>query len=103
MLDRLGIPPAKAEGALAYLFSQGGLVRLNEEIYFDAATYRRALAQLRQHFAEHESVTLAGFRDLLGSSRKQVQALLEYWDGLKYTLRRGDARVAWKLPKSDET
>jgi selenocysteine-specific elongation factor len=38
-------------------------------------------------------VTLARFRDELGTSRKYAQALLEHFDGEKLTLRRGDARV----------
>ncbi|MBW2187891.1 MAG: SelB C-terminal domain-containing protein [Deltaproteobacteria bacterium] len=29
-----------------------------------------------------------------------MQALLEYFDTLKYTMRKGDAREAWKLPSS---
>jgi selenocysteine-specific elongation factor len=27
-----------------------------------------------------------------------MQALLEHFDALKYTMRKGDERVAWKLP-----
>ena len=102
MLERLGIDAAKAEPLFAYLFAQGRLVKLNEESFLDAETYGRALELLRDHFAAHESLTLAEFRDQLGSARKQVQALLEYFDARKYTLRQGDARVAWKLPKDDE-
>ena len=99
MLDRLGIEPAAAEDALAYLFNQGRLVRLNAESFFSTAAYAEALERLRRHFAGQQTLTLAEFRDQLGSARKQTQALLEYWDGLKYTLRQGDARVAWKLPE----
>jgi selenocysteine-specific elongation factor len=99
MCDRLGLDPAQAEDCFAFLVSQGRLVRLSEESFFDAASYRQALQLLLEHFATHPTLTLAEFRDRLGSARKQVQALLEYWDGLKYTLRQGDARVAWKLPK----
>jgi selenocysteine-specific elongation factor len=101
MLDRLGLSPAPAEEAFAYLFAQGRLIRLNAESFLDAATYDQTLALLRAHFAAQPTLTLAEFRDRLGSSRKLVQALLEYWDGLKYTLRRGDERVAWKLPEKE--
>ncbi|MEJ2700793.1 MAG: SelB C-terminal domain-containing protein, partial [Desulfuromonadales bacterium] len=60
---------------------------------------RRGLALLKEHFDGHETLTLAEFRDRFGSARKQVQALLEHFDGLKYTMRKGDVRVAWKLPE----
>lgn len=99
MLERLGLDPARAEPLLAWLFGAGRLVRLSDESFFHVDTYRQALDKLRAHFAAHETLTLAEFRDQLGSARKQVQAFLEHCDARKYTLRKGDARVAWKLPK----
>jgi len=36
---------------------------------------------------------VAALRDLLGSTRKYVLPLLEYFDREKVTLRRGDVRV----------
>jgi selenocysteine-specific elongation factor len=99
MLDRLGLEPGQVEPLLAYLFSTGRLVRLSDESFFDAETYRHAVRLLRDHFAARETLTLAEFRDKIGSARKQVQAFLEHCDALKYTLRKGDLRVAWKLPK----
>ncbi len=38
-------------------------------------------------------LSLARFRDELGTSRKYAQALLEHFDAERLTLRRGDARV----------
>jgi len=99
MLERLGLDPVRTEPLLAYLFSTGRLVRLSDESFFHIDTYRGAMEKLKAHFAAQETLTLAEFRDQLGSARKQVQAFLEHCDALKYTLRKGDARVAWKLPK----
>jgi selenocysteine-specific elongation factor len=99
MLERLGLDPVRTEPLLAWLFSAGRLVRLSDESFFHIDTYQQAMAKLRAHFAGHDTLTLAEFRDQLGSARKQVQAFLEHCDALKYTLRKGDARVAWKLPK----
>jgi selenocysteine-specific elongation factor len=39
------------------------------------------------------SITLAGARDELGTSRKYAQAYLEHLDAEHVTLRRGDERV----------
>jgi selenocysteine-specific elongation factor len=39
-------------------------------------TYRDAMEKLRAHFAAHETLTLAEFRDQLGSARKQVAVSL---------------------------
>jgi selenocysteine-specific elongation factor len=100
MLERLGLDPVRTEPLFAYLFARGRLVKLNEESFLHVETYARAVELLCAHFASHETLTLAEFRDLFGSARKQVQALLEHFDALKYTLRKGDLRVAWKLPKT---
>jgi selenocysteine-specific elongation factor len=67
---------------------------------FHRTAYATALTALRGHFAAKPTVTLAEFRDRIGSARKQTQALLEHFDALKYTMRRGDERVAWQLPKN---
>ncbi|MBW2690957.1 MAG: SelB C-terminal domain-containing protein, partial [Deltaproteobacteria bacterium] len=55
---------------------------------------------LKNHFASKETLTLAEFRDLIGSARKQTQAILELFDSRKYTMRKGDERVAWKIPEN---
>jgi len=99
MLDRLRLDPSTAEPLFSYLLGSGRLVRLSDESFFHADTYRQALRLLREHFADQETLTLAEFRDRLGSARKQVQAFLEHCDARKYTLRKGDVRVAWKLPE----
>jgi selenocysteine-specific elongation factor len=100
MLGALSAPADSVEGCLAYLFNRGELVRLSDEMIFHRDAYTAALAALRAHFATNPTLTLAEFRDRIGSARKQTQALLEHFDALKYTMRRGDERVAWQLPKN---
>ncbi|MDY0184469.1 MAG: SelB C-terminal domain-containing protein, partial [Desulfuromonadaceae bacterium] len=75
------------------------LIKLSEDIFIHPESYTQALNTLIAHFKQHSSLTLAQYRDLLGSARKPVQALLEYFDAHKYTMRKGDAREAWKLPE----
>ena len=103
MLGALPAPAEQVDDCLAYLFSRGDLVRLPDEMIFHRDAYAAALAALREHFATRPTLTLAEFRDRIGSARKQTQALLEHFDALKYTMRRGDVRVAWQLPKNSET
>ncbi len=99
MLALANVPENQVEALLAYLFANGTLVRLNEDSYMHREAYRNALATLKAHFAGQETLTLAQFRDLIGSARKQTQAILEYFDALKYTMRKGDERIAWQLPE----
>ncbi|PLX81679.1 MAG: selenocysteine-specific translation elongation factor [Desulfuromonas sp.] len=100
-LAQLGMPSSKADPYFAYLFGMGRLVKLNDESFFHKETYDRALQVLIDHFAKHDTLILPDYRDMIGSARKQTQGILEHFDGLKYTMRRGDERVAWKLPKED--
>lgn len=95
----LGLKKEEGESYLEYLIHKGLLVRVNEEIYLHNDPYSRCLEILKGHFQTSRSISLAQYRDLLGSSRKYAQALLEHFDSCKYTRRLGDERVPWKLPR----
>jgi selenocysteine-specific elongation factor len=97
-LEDLGLNPASVENLVAYLVGQGSLVRLSTESYVARSAYDEALATLCTHFATDETLSLAQYRDLIGGSRKLAQALLEQFDGSKYTRRQGDIRMSWNLP-----
>ena len=99
MLALAKIPDAQVESLLAYLFANGTLVRLNDDSFMHREAYQKAMEALKHHFAGKETLTLAEFRDLIGSARKQTQAILELFDSHKYTMRKGDERVAWQLPE----
>lgn len=101
MLALAGTPADQAERLFTYLFAAGELVRLNDDSYLHRDTYEKALDALKEHFSNKATLTLAEFRDLIGSARKQTQALLEHFDGLKYTMRKGDERVAWQLKREE--
>lgn len=83
---------------LSYLVREEKLVRLNQESYLHIESYRQAEKLLLDMFRQQPEMTLAQFRDQLGSGRKLTQALLEYFDSCKYTRRTGEHRVAWNLP-----
>ena len=102
MLDNLGIGADELEGCLGYLFHNGELVNLNNDTFLHRDSYLAALRQLINHFATNDTITLAQYRDIIGSARKPVQALLEYYDTRKYTIRKGDVREAWELPDVDK-
>ncbi len=100
MLALAGVPEAQVESLLAYLFAQGTLVKLNDDSFLHKTAYQKALSALVNHFSHQETLTLAEFRDLIGSARKQTQAILELFDSLKYTMRKGDQRIAWQIPQN---
>ena len=79
---------------LESLISSGQLVMLTPQLYYHHQTFDRVLEQTRAFFAEKEELTLAEFRDMLGTSRKYALAVLEYYDRNKMTKKEGDIRRA---------
>jgi selenocysteine-specific elongation factor len=77
---------------LAFLADEGIVVEAGE-VVFDAAAYREMVAKVTELLQRQGTVTLAQVRDLLGTSRRYVQALLERMDNDRITVRRGDERV----------
>lgn len=93
-------PPAPAElealgkiqPILHFLQHQGQVVQTGGLIFAREAV-DRAIDYLRNHFAAQDQLTLAQFRDYLGTSRKYALPLMEYLDGAGVTRRRGDVRL----------
>ncbi len=81
---------------LAYLEDRGDIVRVDERVVFAAEAYREMMERVVAHLKERETITLAQVRDLLGTSRRYAQALLEHMDQQRITRRVGDERVLRK-------
>ena len=88
-----GLSQRDADDRLRRLVQAGQAVRVARNLHFHpeplAALEARAIA-----ICERDgSVTIAGVRDELGTTRKYAQALLEHLDRTKVTRRAGDAHV----------
>jgi len=86
----------QAKQVLSDLFKEGILVKLNPGAYLYKDHYEKAMALLRNHYKTHDTLSLAEFRDLLGTSRKYVLLILDYLDQQKITKLQGDVRVLLK-------
>jgi selenocysteine-specific elongation factor len=93
--SRLGLDPVKVESSdlARFLEDHGRLVRVGNGYAVSPEAYERARAALTAELELAERITLARFRDLLGSSRKTAQLLLERFDADGVTRRMGDERV----------
>src|SRR5207253_7991799 len=89
LLRRHGLTPA----LLQYLVSEGRVVRLNDDTVLARSAYDEAVNRLKTHLSEHQTLTVAAARDVLGSSRRYVLPLLEWLDAQKVTRRVGDDRI----------
>jgi len=94
-LEAAGFAPVKVEDAelARFLEEAGRLVRLGDGLAVGSAAYEKARQLLVEECGAAGSITLARFRDLLGTGRKPAQLLLERFDADGLTRRVGDARV----------
>jgi selenocysteine-specific elongation factor len=94
-LEAAGYTPiAVADRELsAYLEDAGRLVRLGDGLAIGRPFYDEARRLLLEECEAAGSITLARFRDLIGTGRKPAQLLLERFDADGLTRRVGDERV----------
>jgi len=94
-LGEAGFTPVAVEDRElgAFLEREGRLVRLGDGLAIGAAAYDEAKRLLLDECESEGSITLARYRDLLGTGRKPAQLLLERFDADGLTRRVGDERV----------
>ena len=81
---------AEARQVLESLITSGDLVLLTPQICLYRDVYGGILKAAQAHFENHDSLTLAQLRDLLQTSRKYSQAIIEYFDKVHITKKDGD-------------
>jgi len=88
-----GVDVAVARKALTKLVAAGRVVRLGPDLHFAAEAVASARYSVVAYLTEHESMLAKDARDVLGTSRKYVVPLLEYFDAQGLTKRDGDVRT----------
>jgi selenocysteine-specific elongation factor len=87
-------PPAmEATPAARLLLKRGEVAQLDRGLFAASEAAETVLEEIKSVCREEGEISLAGFRDRLGTSRKYAQAWLEYADDVGVTRRVGDARV----------
>ncbi len=92
LAESLSIKDKELGDLLRLLANEGALVRINDSLYMTREHYDNMLSILRSFFAKKQDMSVAEFRDILGTSRKYALPMLEYLDSHKITLRVGDVR-----------
>ena len=70
----------------------GELVAVSEDVIFRKKDYDGMVEKIKVAIQKKEQVTLGEVRDMLDTTRKYIQALLEHLDSIGVTMRAGDAR-----------
>jgi selenocysteine-specific elongation factor len=101
-LDASGFVPVRVEDPELgrYLEREGRLVRVGDGYAVGAAAYDEATRIAVEECERAGSITLARFRDLLGTGRRPAQLLLERFDADGLTRRTGEERVLRRRAKS---
>ena len=90
--EKLKIARKPLTELLSVLESRGAVVKVTTDLYLSGATLEKAKTALIDYLTARGEIAAAGFRDLLGVSRKTAIPLLEYFDRTGLTLRVGDVR-----------
>ena len=88
-----GVDRAIAVRALDALAADEVIVRLRPGVYIGTGALESAERAVVAACGQGGSITIAQLRDLLGTSRKLAQAILEHLDAARITRRRGDEHV----------
>jgi selenocysteine-specific elongation factor len=88
----VGLPAKEGLRLLQALERQGRMVKVGEDFYYESGNLETVMARISGAMEAAGQLTLAQVRDLLGTSRKYAQALVEHMDSEGLTLRVGDAR-----------
>ena len=93
VLENLPVDKTRAQKLVTLLLRDRVLIKLADDLVF----HQTALQTLRQVMATQKAKTpkidVAGFKDLLGVTRKYAIPLLEYLDQQRVTRRVGDERI----------
>jgi selenocysteine-specific elongation factor len=101
-LEGSGFVPVQVEDPELgrYLEREGRLVRVGDGYAVGAKAYDEATRIAVEECERAGSITLARFRDLLGTGRRPAQLLLERFDADGLTRRTGEERVLRRRAKS---
>ncbi len=92
LVRQLSISARELDDLIKLLTREGALVRINDSLYITGKQYDKMIALMKDFYLKKPEMTIAEFRDILGTTRKYALPLVEYLDSHRITLRVGDIR-----------
>ena len=99
LIEKIKLPDREAAGILNLLVGEGLIVKLNNDIYYESKALNSLVQQITEHMKTCGELTIQGFKELTGLSRKFMIPCFEYLDRSKITMRMGDKRILRKQTK----
>jgi selenocysteine-specific elongation factor len=94
-ISDLGLDTVDSEGLVGHLVEEGEVIRIERLLYL-ADSLKGVVSAVLEHFAIHEELSPAEFKQITGLSRKGAIPMLEWLDLQKITKRRGNARIMYQ-------
>ena len=92
--EQMHAPAKEITAMLGLLVREGLLFKVAEDLYFEAKAMEELIKKTIALAAKNNAeITLAGFKEATGLTRKFMIPLLEYFDKTKLTMRVGDKRL----------
>jgi selenocysteine-specific elongation factor len=86
------IETSLAKDVLSLLMDEGMIVKVKEDLYFDAQAVEDLQKRLVDFLNAHGEISTPQFKEIAGVSRKYLIPLIEYFDAQNVTIRIGDIR-----------
>lgn len=100
---KLKVDARRLDAALSRLERHGLLVRVSKTRFFLPAALRRLEAMAEDEARASGAITAAAFRDRSGIGRNLSIELLEFFDRIKFTRRKGDAHILLRESRGRES
>jgi selenocysteine-specific elongation factor len=92
LASELGMKERSLADILKLMDQEGTVKRINDSMYLGMNAYESIISSLKEFYSTSDSMTVAEFRDLMGTTRKYALPILEFLDANKVTVRVGDVR-----------
>ena len=93
MTSSLNCTKSEAYAALGDLEEQGRAVKIDRDLYYDAAVFNKFVEAVRAHIEAKGPSLATDLKDAMGVSRKYAIPILEALDDRGITKRDGDLRT----------
>jgi len=94
LAEKIGAPQKDIEEAINILITNREIVRVEENIFIHHRRLQEARQRLLAFLRANQEITVSQFKELIGNaSRKYAMPMLQYFDSLGATERRGDVRI----------
>jgi selenocysteine-specific elongation factor len=76
-----------------YLTATGKIIRINDQLFYEANTYEIMLSEFVGFLKKHEQINISQVKELFNISRKYALAFAEHMDQKQISKRMGDIRI----------